>query len=77
MKWSDFESKYPTEYYSQTRTLCEEIHANLTEKGGFAGHFCHECHQREGWYCFPCQSLREIYQTKIGNDLEKLLNQRS
>nr|MDO8079196.1 hypothetical protein [Candidatus Freyarchaeota archaeon] len=63
MKWKDFESEHPKDLSSELRRLCEEIHS----KGN---RFCNYCYKREGWYCFPCNNIKELYEERWGKSLE-------
>nr|MDO8097809.1 hypothetical protein [Candidatus Njordarchaeota archaeon] len=69
MKWSEFESKYPKALYEKARKLCEEYHSDVMKKGGSASRFCNYCYQREGWKCFPCNNIKEIYEERFDEPL--------
>ncbi len=72
MKWSDFEAKYPDQY-PKAKQLCEEILSERKTKGGFTGEFCGYCYDRQGWYCFPCSSMKKLYEERFSESLDTIL----
>ncbi|MFB0561195.1 MAG: hypothetical protein ACETWM_08265 [Candidatus Lokiarchaeia archaeon] len=67
MKWKDFEQKHPKDLYSELRQMCEEIHS----KGS---RFCNWCYKRDGWYCFPCNDIKERYEELHGKSLDDIIS---
>jgi hypothetical protein len=35
-------------------------------KGGFTSRFCNHYYEREGWKCFPCNNMAEIFEERYG-----------
>jgi hypothetical protein len=69
MKWSEFEAQYTNDLYTKAKRLCEEHHNHVMSKGGFTSRFCNHCYEREGWKCFPCKDIKEMYEKRYGEPL--------
>ncbi|MCK4434853.1 hypothetical protein KAU92_05130 [Candidatus Bathyarchaeota archaeon] len=77
MKWQEFESKYPKELYDKIRQLCEEIHDEGVRRGGFSARFCSYCYKRDGWYCFPCNGTKDLFEKRYEESLAKAMSDQS
>jgi hypothetical protein len=64
VKWSEFEAQNPRDLYKKLRQVCEDYHSEVMRKGGFTSRFCNHCYEREGWKCFPCNNMAEIYEER-------------
>ncbi|WXG46693.1 MAG: hypothetical protein WED05_08570 [Candidatus Atabeyarchaeum deiterrae] len=51
------------------KKLCEEHHDDVMRRGGFTSRFCGHCYERDGWKCFPCNDIAEIYSERYGETL--------
>ncbi|MFX1475667.1 MAG: hypothetical protein ACFFCO_09380 [Promethearchaeota archaeon] len=76
MKWKEFEAKYPQELYEQVRALCEERHEEAVQKGGRGAGICKFCYKRQGWWCFPCTTIKERYRERYGGILDDAMSPR-
>ena len=77
LKWQEFQLKYPKELYDKVRQLCEEIHDEGVRKGGFSTRFCNHCYKRDGWRCFPCNGIKNLFEKRYEESLNKIMTDQS